>query len=178
MYTRNSRKLPTSWKNITKICRIWSLPSKKASSTCSRRENGKRTADSALRIAVALVEEGLCTKEEAILKVDPKQLDSEPHPQFNAEALKAAEPVASGLAASPGAACGAIYFTADDAKEAAKNGPVLLVRLETSPEDLAGMVAAEGILTCRGGMTSHAAVVARGMGTCCVGWLFGAIDDR
>ena len=130
--------------------------------------NGKRTADSALRIAVALVEEGLCTKEEAILKVDPKQLDSVLHPQFNAEALKSAEPVASGLAASPGAACGAIYFTADEAKEAAKNGPVLLVRLETSPEDIEGMAAAEGILTCRGGMTSHAAVVARGMGTCCV----------
>lgn len=130
--------------------------------------NGKRTAASALRIAVALVDEGLCTKEEAILKVEPKQLDSVLHPQFNAEALKKAEPVASGLAASPGAACGAIYFTADDAKEAAANGPVLLVRLETSPEDIEGMAAAEGILTCRGGMTSHAAVVARGMGTCCV----------
>ncbi len=130
--------------------------------------NGKRTAASALRIAVALVEEGLCTKEEAILKVEPKQLDSVLHPQFNADALKKAEPVANGLAASPGAACGAIYFTADDAKEAAANGPVLLVRLETSPEDIEGMAAAEGILTCRGGMTSHAAVVARGMGTCCV----------
>lgn len=130
--------------------------------------NGKRTAASALRIAVALVEEGLCTREEAILKVDPKQLDSVLHPQFNEEALKAAEPVANGLAASPGAACGAVYFTAEDAKEHAKEGPVLLVRLETSPEDIEGMAAAEGILTCRGGMTSHAAVVARGMGTCCV----------
>ena len=140
--------------------------------------NGKRTADSALRIAVALVEEGLCTKEEAILKVDPKQLDSVLHPQFNAEALKSAEPVASGLAASPGAACGAIYFTADEAKEAAKNGPVLLVRLETSPEDIEGMAAAEGILTCRGGMTSHAAVVARGMGTCCVSGCGAIIIDE
>ena len=130
--------------------------------------NGKRTAASALRIAVALVEEGLCTREEAILKVDPKQLDSVLHPQFNEEALKEAVPVASGLAASPGAACGAICFTADEAKEQAENGPVLLVRLETSPEDIEGMAAAEGILTCRGGMTSHAAVVARGMGTCCV----------
>ena len=130
--------------------------------------NGKRTAASALRIAVALVEEGLCTKEEAILKVEPKQLDSVLHPQFNADALKAAKPVAAGLAASPGAACGAIYFTAEDAKEAAADGPVLLVRLETSPEDIEGMAAAQGILTCRGGMTSHAAVVARGMGTCCV----------
>ena len=130
--------------------------------------NGKRTAASALRIAVALVEEGLCTKEEAILKVEPKQLDSVLHPQFNAAVLAASEPVANGLAASPGAATGAIYFTAEDAKEAAKNGPVLLVRLETSPEDIEGMAAAEGILTCRGGMTSHAAVVARGMGTCCV----------
>ena len=130
--------------------------------------NGKRTAASALRIAVALVEEGLCTKEEAILKVEPKQLDSVLHPQFNADALKAAMPVAAGLAASPGAACGAIYFTAEDAKEAAADGPVLLVRLETSPEDIEGMAAAQGILTCRGGMTSHAAVVARGMGTCCV----------
>lgn len=130
--------------------------------------NGKRTAASALRIAVALVEEGLCTKEEAILKVEPKQLDSVLHPQFNADALKAAKPVAAGLAASPGAACGAIYFTAEDAKEAAAAGPVLLVRLETSPEDIEGMAAAQGILTCRGGMTSHAAVVARGMGTCCV----------
>lgn len=130
--------------------------------------NGKRTAASALRIAVALVEEGLCTKEEAILKVEPKQLDSVLHPQFNADALKAAKPVAAGLAASPGAACGAIYFTAEDAKEAAADGPVLLVRLETSPEDIEGMATAQGILTCRGGMTSHAAVVARGMGTCCV----------
>jgi pyruvate,orthophosphate dikinase len=130
--------------------------------------NGKRTSQAALRIAVALVEEGLCTKEEAILKIEPKSLDSLLHPQFDAAALKAAKAVATGLAASPGAACGAICFTAEDAVANAKNGPVLLVRLETSPEDIEGMSAAQGILTVRGGMTSHAAVVARGMGTCCV----------
>ncbi len=141
--------------------------------------NGKRTATSALRIAVALVDEGLCTKEEAILKVEPKQLDSVLHPQFNEDALKAAKPVASGLAASPGAACGAIYFTAEEAKAAAEKGiPVLLVRLETSPEDIEGMAAAQGILTCRGGMTSHAAVVARGMGTCCVSGCGAIIIDE
>ena len=130
--------------------------------------NGKRTAQSALKIAAALVREGLCSKEEAILKIDPKQLDSLLHPQFDAKALKELKPIATGLAASPGAACGAVCFTAEDAKERAKQGPVLLVRLETSPEDIEGMNAAEGILTVRGGMTSHAAVVARGMGTCCV----------
>lgn len=130
--------------------------------------NGKRTAQAALKIAVALEAEGTCTKEEALLKIDPKQLDSLLHPQFDAKELGEAKPVAAGLAASPGAAYGGIYFTAESAKEAAKNGPVLLVRLETSPEDIEGMNAAQGILTARGGMTSHAAVVARGMGTCCV----------
>ena len=130
--------------------------------------NGKRTAPAALKIAVDLVAEGMLTKEEALMKVEPKQLDSLLHPQFDKDALKAATPVATGLAASPGAACGAIYFTADEAKEAAKNGPVLLVRAETSPEDIEGMAASEGILTATGGRTSHAAVVARGMGTCCV----------
>ena len=130
--------------------------------------NGKRTAQAAMKIAVDLVGEGMCTKEEALLKIEPKQLDSLLHPQFDAADLKAAAPVAAGLAASPGAACGAVHFTAEDAKEAAKDGPVLLVRLETSPEDIEGMNAAQGILTARGGMTSHAAVVARGMGTCCV----------
>ncbi len=130
--------------------------------------NGKRTAFAALKIAVDLVAEGMCTKEEALLKIEPKQLDSLLHPQFDAAALKAATPVANGLAASPGAACGAIYFTAEDAKNAAANGPVLLVRNETSPEDIEGMAAAQGILTATGGRTSHAAVVARGMGTCCV----------
>jgi len=130
--------------------------------------NGKRTAQAALKIAVALVKEGLCTREEALLKIEPKQLDALLHPRFDEKALEAATAVASGLAASPGAACGGVYFTAEEAKEAAKHGPVLLVRTETSPEDIEGMSAAQGILTARGGRTSHAAVVARGMGTCCV----------
>ncbi|MEG0875949.1 MAG: pyruvate, phosphate dikinase [Oscillospiraceae bacterium] len=130
--------------------------------------NGKRTAQAAMKIAIALVNEGMCTKEEALLKIDPKQLDAVLHPCFDTKALKNATPVASGLPASPGAACGAVYFTAQSTKEHAKEGPVLLVRTETSPEDIEGMAAAEGILTARGGRTSHAAVVARGMGTCCV----------
>ena len=131
--------------------------------------NGKRTAAAALKIAVDLVDEGMITEDEAILRVEPKQLDSLLHPQFDAAALKQAQPIGSGLAASPGAACGKVVFTAEDAKEwVAKGEKVVLVRLETSPEDIEGMVAAEGILTVRGGMTSHAAVVARGMGTCCV----------
>ncbi len=131
--------------------------------------NGKRTAAAALKIAVDLVAEGMLTKEEAILKVEPKQLDSLLHPQFNPDALKKATAVAKGLPASPGAACGQVYFTAETAVAAAQSGQkVVLVRLETSPEDIEGMDASEGILTVRGGMTSHAAVVARGMGTCCV----------
>ncbi|NLA76807.1 MAG: pyruvate, phosphate dikinase, partial [Clostridiales bacterium] len=131
--------------------------------------NGKRTAAAALKIAVDLVDEGVITEKEAVLRVEPKQLDSLLHPQFDAAALKAAEVIGTGLAASPGAACGKVVFTAEDAKEwAARGEKVCLVRLETSPEDIEGMVAAEGILTVRGGMTSHAAVVARGMGTCCV----------
>jgi len=131
--------------------------------------NGKRTAQAALKIAVDLVEEGLITKEEAMLKVDAKQLDQLLHPMFDQAELKAAKPIAKGLPASPGAACGKVYFTAEEAKEAAAKGEkVVLVRIETSPEDIEGMVAAEGILTARGGMTSHAAVVARGMGKCCV----------
>ena len=131
--------------------------------------NGKRTASAALKIAVALVNEGLKTKEEALLMLDPKQLDALLHPQFDAKALKAAKPVASALPASPGAACGKIVFTAEDAVTEGKKGEkVVLVRLETSPEDIEGMHFAQGILTVRGGMTSHAAVVARGMGTCCV----------
>ncbi|MBQ4584864.1 MAG: pyruvate, phosphate dikinase [Clostridia bacterium] len=131
--------------------------------------NGKRTAAAALKIAVALVEEGLKTKEEALLMLDPKQLDALLHPQFDAKALKAAKPIATALPASPGAACGKIVFTAEDAVEEGKKGEkVVLVRLETSPEDIEGMNYAQGILTVRGGMTSHAAVVARGMGTCCV----------
>jgi pyruvate,orthophosphate dikinase len=131
--------------------------------------NGKRTASAALQIAVDLVEEGMITKEEAVLRVDPKQLDQLLHPAFDSEALKTATVIGRALPASPGAACGQVYFTAEDAKEAAAEGKkVILVRLETSPEDIEGMLAAEGILTVRGGMTSHAAVVARGMGTCCV----------
>ena len=131
--------------------------------------NGKRTAAAALQIAVDLVNEGMISKAEAVCMVDPKQLDALLHPQFDAKALKAAKPVGTALPASPGAACGRIVFTAEDATEWAKKGEkVVLVRLETSPEDIEGMHYAQGILTVRGGMTSHAAVVARGMGTCCV----------
>ncbi len=132
--------------------------------------NGKRTAQAAIKIAVDLVEQGLCTIEEALLKVDPSQLDSLLHPQFEPNALANAKPVAKGLPASPGAAYGRVYFNAEDATEAAtkRNEPVILVRIETSPEDIEGMAISRGILTARGGMTSHAAVVARGMGRCCV----------
>ncbi len=131
--------------------------------------NGKRTPQAAIKIACDLIDEGMKSEEEALLMLDPKQLDALLHPQFDAEALKKATPVASALAASPGAACGKIVFTAEDAVEQGKAGEkVVLVRLETSPEDIEGMQYAQGILTVRGGMTSHAAVVARGMGTCCV----------
>lgn len=131
--------------------------------------NGKRTAKAALKIACDLVDEGMITEQEAVLMIDPRNLDTLLHPQFDAKALKAATPVGKALAASPGAACGKIVFTAEDAKEWKNRGEkVVLVRLETSPEDIEGMKAAQGILTVRGGMTSHAAVVARGMGTCCV----------
>ena len=131
--------------------------------------NGKRTAPAALKIAVDLVAEGKLTKEQAILKVEPQQLDSLLHPQFEAKALKAAKPVAKGLPASPGAASGKVYFTAEDAMAAKERGEkIVLCRQETSPEDIEGMHVSEGILTARGGRTSHAAVVARGMGTCCV----------
>ncbi len=131
--------------------------------------NGKRTAPAALQIACDLVKEGMKTEEEAVLMIDPRNLDTLLHPQFDAKALKAATPMGKGLGASPGAACGKIVFTADDAAEWNERGEkVVLVRLETSPEDITGMKAAQGILTVRGGMTSHAAVVARGMGTCCV----------
>jgi len=131
--------------------------------------NGKRTGAAAIKIAVDMVNEGLITKEEALLKVEPKSLDQVLHPNFDADALKKATPIATGLAASPGAGCGKIYFTAEDATAAAKNKEdVILVRLETSPEDIEGMNLAKGVLTIRGGMTSHAAVVARGMGRCCV----------
>ena len=131
--------------------------------------NGKRTAAAALKIAVDLVDEGMIDEREAVMRVEPKQLDSLLHPQFDADALKKATPIGKGLPASPGAACGRVVFTAADAKEWADRGEkVILARLETSPEDIEGMDVSEGILTVRGGMTSHAAVVARGMGTCCV----------
>ena len=131
--------------------------------------NGKRTAQAALKIACDLVDEGMRTPEEAVAMIDPRNLDTLLHPQFDAKALKAATPIGKGLGASPGAACGKIVFTADDAEAwKAKGEKVVLVRLETSPEDITGMKASQGILTVRGGMTSHAAVVARGMGTCCV----------
>ena len=131
--------------------------------------NGKRTAAAALKVAVDLVDEGMIDEKEAVLRVEPKQLDSLLHPQFDAEALKKAEVIGKGLAASPGAACGKVVFTAEDAKEwHARGEKIVLVRLETSPEDIEGMQVAQGVLTVRGGMTSHAAVVARGMGTCCV----------
>ena len=131
--------------------------------------NGKRTAQAALKIACDLVDEGMRTEEEAVAMIDPRNLDTLLHPQFDAAALKAATPIGKGLGASPGAACGKIVFTAEDAENwNAKGEKVVLVRLETSPEDITGMKASQGILTVRGGMTSHAAVVARGMGTCCV----------
>ena len=131
--------------------------------------NGKRTAQAALKIACDLVDEGMRTEEEAVAMIDPRNLDTLLHPQFDAKALKAATPLGKGLGASPGAACGKAVFTADDAVAWAGRGEkVVLVRLETSPEDISGMKSAQGILTVRGGMTSHAAVVARGMGTCCV----------
>ena len=131
--------------------------------------NGKRTAQAALKIACDLVDEGMRTEEEAVLMIEPRNLDTLLHPQFDAKALKAATPIGKGLGASPGAACGKIVFTADDAEAwKARGEKVVLVRLETSPEDITGMKASQGILTVRGGMTSHAAVVARGMGTCCV----------
>lgn len=131
--------------------------------------NGKRTAAAALKVAVDLVDEKMITEEEAVLRVEPKQLDALLHPQFDAVAIKKAKVIGKGLAASPGAACGKVVFSAEDAKEWHERGEkVVLVRLETSPEDIEGMAVAQGILTVRGGMTSHAAVVARGMGTCCV----------
>ena len=131
--------------------------------------NGKRTAQAALKIACDLVDEGMRTEEEAVAMIDPRNLDTLLHPQFDAKVLKEAKPVGKGLGASPGAACGKVVFTAEDAEKWAANGEkVVLVRLETSPEDITGMKVSQGILTVRGGMTSHAAVVARGMGTCCV----------
>lgn len=142
--------------------------------------NGKRTGEAAIKIAVDMVKEGMITKQEAILKVEPKQLDQLLHPTFDKKSLSAATKVAEGLAASPGAATGKLYFTAEDIKRASENGEkdLLLVRAETSPEDIEGMNLAHGVLTVRGGMTSHAAVVARGMGTCCVSGCGGLIVDE
>ncbi len=141
--------------------------------------NGKRTAQAALKIACDLVDEGMRTEEEAVAMIDPRNLDTLLHPQFDAAAVKKAEPIGKALGAAPGAACGKIVFTADDAKEWADRGEkVVLVRLETSPEDIEGMKAAQGILTVRGGMTSHAAVVARGMGSCCVSGCSAIVMDE
>ena len=140
--------------------------------------NGKRTAQAALKIACDLVDEGMRTEEEAVAMIDPRNLDTLLHPQFDTKALKAATPMGKGLGASPGAACGKVVFTAEDAvKWAEKGEKVVLVRLETSPEDITGMKAAQGILTVRGGMTSHAAVVARGMGKCCVSGAGAGVQD-
>ena len=171
--------MPEAYEEFKKICDIlehhyhdmqdmeFTIENKKLFMLQTR--NGKRTAAAALKIACDMVDEGLVDVDKALLMVEPKQLDSLLHPQFNAEALKNATVITRGLAASPGAACGQIVFSAEDAKKEHENGKkVVLVRLETSPEDIEGMAVAEGVLTVRGGMTSHAAVVARGMGECCV----------
>jgi pyruvate,orthophosphate dikinase len=172
-------KFPEAFEQFKKVCKTledhyrdmqdmeFTVENKKLYMLQTR--NGKRTAQAALKIACDLVDEGMRTEQEAVAMIDPRNLDTLLHPQFDAKALKAATPMGKGLGASPGAACGKIVFTADDAEEwNAKGEKVVLVRLETSPEDITGMKASQGILTVRGGMTSHAAVVARGMGTCCV----------
>ena len=174
-----ANKFPKAFEEFKKVCEIlenhyhdmqdmeFTIENEKLYMLQTR--NGKRTAPAALQIAVDLVAEGHKTKEEAVLMIDPRNLDTLLHPQFDAKALKAATPVGRGLGASPGAACGKVVFSAEDAEEWKSRGEkVVLVRLETSPEDITGMKAAQGILTVRGGMTSHAAVVARGMGKCCV----------
>ncbi|MBS6476099.1 MAG: pyruvate, phosphate dikinase, partial [Clostridiales bacterium] len=174
-----AEEFPEAYEQFTQVCKTlethyrdmqdmeFTVENKKLYMLQTR--NGKRTAQAALKIACDLVDEGMRTEEEAVAMIDPRNLDTLLHPQFNAAALKAAVPMGKGLGASPGAACGKVVFTADDAVEwAARGEKVVLVRLETSPEDITGMKSAQGILTVRGGMTSHAAVVARGMGTCCV----------
>jgi len=163
-FVENATKLENHYKDMQDM--EFTIEDKKLYMLQTR--NGKRTAQAAIKVAVDLVHEGLSTKEEVISAIDAKLLDTLLHPTFKAEALKKATPITSGLAASPGAAYGAVYFTAEEAVAAAAKEKVILVRLETSPEDIEGMSAAQGILTVRGGMTSHAAVVARGMGTCCV----------
>ncbi len=174
-----AEKFPDAYKQFTEVCSIlekhyrdmqdmeFTVENNKLYMLQTR--NGKRTAQAALKIACDLVDEGMRTEQEAVVMIDPRNLDTLLHPQFDAKALKAATPMGKGLGASPGAACGKVVFTADDAVDwAARGEKVVLVRLETSPEDISGMKSAQGILTVRGGMTSHAAVVARGMGTCCV----------
>ena len=173
------QEFPEAFKQFTEVCKTledhyrdmqdmeFTVENKKLYMLQTR--NGKRTAQAALKIACDLVDEGMRTEEEAVAMIDPRNLDTLLHPQFDAKALKAATPVGKGLGASPGAACGKIVFSAEDAVAWHDRGEkVVLVRLETSPEDITGMKASQGILTVRGGMTSHAAVVARGMGTCCV----------
>ena len=172
-------KFPEAYEEFVKVCGIlenhyrdmqdmeFTVENRKLYMLQTR--NGKRTAQAALKIACDLVDEGMRTEKEAVAMIDPRNLDTLLHPQFEEAALKAAEPIGKGLGASPGAACGKVVFTAEDAEEwAARGEKVVLVRLETSPEDITGMKSAQGILTVRGGMTSHAAVVARGMGACCV----------
>jgi len=173
------QKFPEAFKQFNEVCRIleghyrdmqdMEFTVEHGKLYMLQTRNGKRTAKAALKIACDLVDEGMRTEQEAVAMIDPRNLDTLLHPQFDAKAIKAATPVAKALAASPGAACGKIVFSAEDAKAwKARGEKVLLVRLETSPEDIEGMKASQGILTVRGGMTSHAAVVARGMGTCCV----------
>ena len=183
------QKFPEAFKQFTEVCQIlekhyrdmqdMEFTVEHGKLYMLQTRNGKRTAQAALKIACDLVDEGMRTEEEAVAMIDPRNLDTLLHPQFDAKALKAATPLGKGLGASPGAACGKAVFTADDAVAWAGRGEkVVLVRLETSPEDISGMKSAQGILTVRGGMTSHAAVVARGMGTCCVSGVSEIVMDE
>ena len=183
------QKFPEAFKQFTEVCQIlekhyrdmqdMEFTAEHGKLYMLQTRNGKRTAQAALKIACDLVDEGMRTEEEAVAMIDPRNLDTLLHPQFDQKALKAATPLGKGLGASPGAACGKVVFTADDAEVwAARGEKVILVRLETSPEDITGMKVAQGILTVRGGMTSHAAVVARGMGTCCVSGLGDIVMDE
>ena len=183
------QKFPEAFKQFTEVCQIlekhyrdmqdMEFTVEHGKLYMLQTRNGKRTAQAALKIACDLVDEGMRTEEEAVAMIDPRNLDTLLHPQFDQKALKAATPLGKGLGASPGAACGKVVFTADDAEGwAARGEKVILVRLETSPEDITGMKVAQGILTVRGGMTSHAAVVARGMGTCCVSGLGDIVMDE
>ena len=183
------QKFPQAFKQFTEVCRTlekhyrdmqdMEFTVEHGKLYMLQTRNGKRTAQAALKIACDLVDEGMRTEEEAVAMIDPRNLDTLLHPQFDQKALKAATPLGKGLGASPGAACGKVVFSADDAEAwAARGEKVVLVRLETSPEDITGMKVAQGILTVRGGMTSHAAVVARGMGTCCVAGLGDIVMDE